>query len=342
MSDDKKTAAQPPVVPETMRIAVRRKPTLKRIEPPPQPLVEEETTTRETAVLPAAAPWRDRPTLTVMTGLDAGRVYALSRLEHVLGRGHEADVRLEDAAISRRHARILREQDESFVIEDLASTNGTFLTGRRVTQRERLAPGERIQLGPDLVLSFSFADESEQVLQKRLYESSTRDLLTGAFNRSHFLERLAAETAYAHKHESPLALLMLDIDELRNINQEHGHLAGDTVLRTVAAQASRLVQAEDVFARYGGEEFALFARATQHADAAALAERIRAAIDELRLEILDMQIKVTVSVGVASLAELDLDAPAEHLVALATQRLDAAKRAGKNRVWSREDDLKPA
>jgi diguanylate cyclase (GGDEF)-like protein len=339
MSDEEKPKTGPSasVVPETMRVAVR-KPTLRRIHPPPQAIVEDETTTRVSAVLPAATPWRDRPTLTVMTGLDAGRVLPLDRSEHVLGRGHEADVRLEDAAISRRHARIVRQPDETFAVEDLQSTNGTFVGGRRV-DRARLTPGERIQLGPDLVLSFSFADESEQALQRRLFESSTRDMLTGAFNRSHFIERLVAEAAFAHRHESPLALLMVNLDSLTEINQEHGQLAGDTVLRAVAAQASRLVRVEDLFARYGGEVFVVLARATVHADAAALAERIRKAVSDLKLEVLDVELPSTVSIGVASLAEIDPNADPSELIALASQRLDAAKRAGRNRVWSREDDL---
>jgi len=327
------------VVAETVRIARRDKPTLRSVRPPPEALIEEETTTRETDVIAAAAAAaRDRPTLTVMTGLDAGRVLPLDGTEHVIGRGHEADIRLEDAAVSREHARVVREPDGTFVLVDLESTNGTFVSGVRIDRR-RLVPGDRIQLGPDLVLSFSLSDESEQALQRRLYESSTRDLLTGAFNRTHLFERLAAEVAFAHRHESPLALLMLDLDWFKRINDTHGHLAGDTVLRAVAVQVSRLIRAEDVFARYGGEEFVVLARATPHADAARLAERIREAVGELRLETSGADLAVTVSIGVASVAELGPDAGAAELVALGDQRLYRAKEAGRNRVWSRENDF---
>src|SRR5262249_52758426 len=135
----------------------------------------------------------DRATVTIITGLNAGQVFALDGFEHVIGRGTEADVWVEDATISRRHARIVRRPDGRFYAEDLGSTNGSFVAGRRLEGRAELVSGDRLQVGPSLILRFAITDDAEEALQRRLYESSTRDGLTRAFNRKYLSERLVAE-----------------------------------------------------------------------------------------------------------------------------------------------------
>ena len=183
----------------------------------------------------------DRATLTVLTGLNAGQILALDGLEHVLGRGTDADLWLEDPAISRSHARVTRRPDGHFLVEDLGSTNGTFVSGRKVEGRMELQSGDRIQIGPTQMLRFAITDDAEEELQRRLYESSTRDSLTRAFNRKYLNERLLAEIAHARRHKTQLALLMLDLDRFKEVNDHYGHLAGDMVLRVVA---SHMLQAD--------------------------------------------------------------------------------------------------
>lgn len=294
---------------------------------------------------------KDRATLTVLSGINAGQVFALDGTDHVIGRGTEADVWVEDGGVSRRHARITCRSDGRYFVEDLGSTNGTFLGPQRVDLVE-IRPGDRVQLGPSVVLRFAITDDAEEELQRRLYESSTRDPLTRVYNRKYFTERLTAEVAYSRRHRVKLAVLMLDLDDFKATNDTYGHLAGDMVLRLVSAQMQRLIRVEDLLARYGGEEFVILARSTGKTDAVRLAERIRETIRDLEIP-LDGEnvartappiglgpgiasgktIKVSLSIGVAALPDVPEGGPIE-LLGLADARLYRAKAQGKDRVCS--------
>ena len=289
-------------------------------------------TTEKTLAIPSKVK-NDRATFTVLTGFNAGQVFALDANEHVLGRGTEADLWAEDPAVSRKHARITVQMDGDYLLEDLKSTNGTFVSARRI-ERCTLRSGDRVQLGPNLLLRFAIVDDAEEEMQRRLYESSTRDALTRAYNRKYFGERLLAEVAHAHRHKSELSLIMVDLDDFKLVNDRYGHLAGDMVLRVVAAQMMRLIRLEDVLARYGGEELVILVRSTGHRSAVRLAERARASIEQLSIPAKDASVKVTVSAGVASLAELSEESGATELVSLADERLYKAKSSGRNRVCS--------
>ena len=321
---------------------IEEPPTMRVSMPIEEGWLDEDTSltraTEKTQAAPAAV-LHDRATLTVITGLHAGQVFALDSYEHVIGRGTEADLWLEDPAISRRHARLGRRSDGRFLCEDLGSTNGTFVAGRKVEGRVDLQNADRIQIGPNVMLRFSLTDDAEEELQRRLYESSTRDALTRAFNRKYFGERLLAEIAHARRHKNQLALLMLDLDRFKSVNDEHGHLAGDMVLRVVASHMQRLIRIEDVLARYGGEEFVILVRSTLHKDAGKLAERVRSTVERLAIntgsssrEGAAAVLHVTTSIGIASLSELPPEAGPNELVATADARLYRAKVAGRNRV----------
>jgi diguanylate cyclase (GGDEF)-like protein len=197
-----------------------------------------------------------------------------------------------------------------------------------------LQNGDRIQVGPTQMLRFSITDDAEEELQRRLYESSTRDGLTRAFNRKYLNERLPAEIAHARRHKTELALLMLDLDRFKEVNDAYGHLAGDMLLRVVASHLLRLIRLEDVLARYGGEEFVVLVRSTAPKDAAVLAERIRTTVEALTITPPDssLSLSVTVSVGVSSLSELAAEAGPNELLAMADARLYRAKVGGRNRV----------
>jgi diguanylate cyclase (GGDEF)-like protein len=280
--------------------------------------------------VPASAA-KDRATLTVLSGINAGQVFALDGTEHVIGRGTEADVWVEDGGVSRRHALVSCRSDGRYFVEDLGSTNGTFVGGQRLKTSE-IRPGDRIQLGPHVVLRFAITDDAEQELQRRLYESSTRDGLTRVYNRKYFTERLTAEVAYARRHRVKLAVLLLDLDDFKQTNDTYGHLAGDMVLRLVSAQMQRLIRVEDLLARYGGEEFVILARSTGKTEAARLAERIREAINDLEIPVADHSLRVTASIGVAALPDVAPDGGPNEVLALADARLYKAKADGKNRV----------
>lgn len=289
-----------------------------------------ERTTDPVLTVPTSS-GKDRATLTILSGINAGQVFALDGTDHVVGRGTEADLWVEDTGVSRRHARVSCRSDGRYFVEDLGSTNGTFLANQRIDVCE-IKPGDRIQLGPHVLLRFAITDDAEDELQRRLYESSTRDALTRIYNRKYLTERLTAEVAYSRRHKVKLALLLLDLDDFKQTNDTYGHLAGDMVLRLVSAQMQRLIRVEDLLARYGGEEFVILARSTGKTEAVRLAERIREAISTLEIPVADRSVNVTVSIGVASLPDVAPDGGPTELVALADARLYRAKAEGKNKV----------
>jgi len=274
---------------------------------------------------------RQRATLVLLTGLNAGQVFALDKDVVTIGRGRKADIRLEDTGISREHARIVRTDGGTFKVTDNGSRNGTYVNAKR-TDGAELYPGDRIHLGPTLVLRFSIVDETEERLARQLYEASTRDALTRIYNRRYFNERLVAEVAFAQRHEAKVGLILFDIDHFKTINDRFGHAAGDDVLRAVAACISRLTRAEDVVARYGGEEFVVLTRSIPPAHLLILGERMRAGVEGLEVPVGGGTVHVTISAGIASLAECGPHATGDVLLLLADERLYRAKSQGRNCV----------
>lgn len=156
------------------------------------------------------------------------------------------------------------------------------------------------------------------------------DALTGLANRREFFARLAAETQRSRRYEQGLALLLLDVDHFKKINDTHGHPAGDAVLRAVARALAGFARETDLAARHGGEEFALLLPSTTEAGARAVAERVRSGIEALQVAWEGKAIPVRASVGLAAL-EGD-QGGVDALVARADQALYAAKQTGRNKV----------
>jgi diguanylate cyclase (GGDEF)-like protein len=267
--------------------------------------------------------------LLVMAGTNLGEMIKLGPEPMVIGRSKSAGLRLLDEGVSRNHARIGRSGTD-WVVSDLHSRNGTFVNGDRV-ERRVLEEGDRIQLGRHAILKLVLADHLDHTFQQHLYDSSLRDGLTLAFNRRYFIDRLDGELRFARRHGEPLSVLMLDLDHFKEVNDEHGHLAGDHVLRSFADVMRKSVRNEDVFARYGGEEFAIISRATPLARASILGERLRRATAAMSVQLDPVRIGVTTSVGIASLPECDTDS-ALDLIAAADRALYAAKNRGRNCV----------
>jgi diguanylate cyclase (GGDEF)-like protein len=271
----------------------------------------------------------DRAVLLRMDGVQAGQITALEAAPFTVGRHPTNLLRIDEDSISRFHARIVR-HDDGFVVEDLGSRNGTFVAGTRIS-RAKLEHDSWLQFGPRVSFRFSLTDAREERLLRKLYESSTRDALTGAYNRLHFEERLRSEIAYAVRHKTEASLLLLDLDHFKRINDTHGHPAGDAVLRAVSSICTRALRAEDVFARFGGEEFAVVLRGISVRGAARLGERLRAALLSEPISFEGTHISVTLSAGCASLACCQTPS-FEEIIATADRRLYSAKQAGRNRI----------
>lgn len=305
-------------------------PSMSEPRHPPQ---EHETTERyppESIRVEEPHPTELVGTLTVLKGPRLGSVYRLQRGRNVVGRGPEAEVRISLDGISRAHANIVVEQDRVYV-EDLGSTNGTHLRGQRIDGVAELQDGDRINLGGEVVLRFTREGELEQRLREELYELATRDPLTKAYNRRVFEERMDSEWPWAVRHARECALLAIDLDHFKAVNDTHGHPAGDSVLRQVVDIIYDTIRREDLLARVGGEEFAILCRATGLEAARLLAERIRLNVSAEAFDWRGRQIGVTVSIGVAASNEPDIDSP-QTLRALADRRLYESKARGRNRV----------
>lgn len=285
-----------------------------------------------------AAPAPKKAYVTVMAGARAGEMFKLTQDETVLGRGPQSTIHLDSDGVSRKHARIVKQGEGQYVVEDLGSTNGTWVDEQRINFR-LLKDGDRIQVGTEVIVRFTFMDDMEAQLQHQLYDSAVRDPLTRAYNRKHFNERLKSEIGHALRHRGHLSLILLDIDHFKRVNDTFGHPAGDAVLKAVSSAIAKAIRIEDVFARIGGEEFALLARGIDAANAVMFAERLRRGIERLTIPWQGAGIPVTSSFGVATLTELypaqgemPRSIEGDVLVARADQRLYAAKGGGRNRV----------
>jgi diguanylate cyclase (GGDEF)-like protein len=276
---------------------------------------------------PTAAPRGASAYLVVISGPSFGEMYKLKGPRAVLGRGEKAEIRIVDDGVSRAHAAVERDGGR-MVLVDLGSTNGTFCNGLRVETQE-LRDGDKVAIGSSTILKFTYQDHIDEHYQKQLFESALRDGLTNTFNRRYFLDRLHGEMRFAVRHDKPLALLFVDIDHFKKINDTHGHQAGDAVLSGVARVMMTTIRAEDVLARYGGEEFAIICRETESGGAETLGKRLCTGIAQRRFEHGDKVIPVTVSVGVA--VDRSLQEP-QKLIAAADGAMYEAKRTGRNRV----------
>lgn len=280
---------------------------------------------------------RSRAVLTVVGGPEAGRVLSLTVGELItLGRVGECTYAFDDPSLSREHARLVRVGND-WILKDAGSTNGTFVNDKRLKTAHPLSDGDRLQLGSATKLRFSLVDEAEEVSLRNVYEAASKDGLTGVFNRKHLEERIVAELAFAQRHTSPLSVIISDVDHFKKVNDTHGHLAGDAVLREVALRLKNAIRPEDVLARYGGEEFVVVCRGTDLQAAAILAERLRLELAARPVLHDGKVIPITASAGVASLACVAGAAPGAapgkaQLLGLADERLYKAKQSGRNRV----------
>ncbi|MBP8808065.1 MAG: GGDEF domain-containing protein [Kofleriaceae bacterium] len=262
-------------------------------------------------------------------GPDIGRRTALTKQLYLIGRDTDADLVISRSAVSRHHAQLAKEGDGAWWAIDLGSTNGTFVNEQRI-QRHALADGDQVRFG-DAIFKFLSGANIESAYHEEIYRMTILDGLTGIHNKRYFLEFIDRELAGAKRHGHALSLVMFDIDFFKRINDEHGHLAGDQVLKDLTGRLKARMRREDLFARYGGEEFACVLSSTGLDGGVIFAEHVRALMAERPVIWNQTAIPVTVSLGVAcAYNEPNLDPPT--LIKRADDNLYVAKRNGRNQV----------
>lgn len=284
-------------------------------------------------------PQRDlRPALVFLTGDFLAVPIPLEREEVILGRALEADVRVNDAKISRQHARVNtvfngETNRTEYVLTDMDSRNGTFLNGQKIRQ-EVLQNGDKITIG-EHILRFDLLDEIDREYQRQIRRLLSHDDLTGLLSSRSFFSELRRESARAGQENRPFCVLMMDVDFFKAVNDTYGHLTGSKTLEEIGGCITKNLRSGDVAARFGGEEFAAFLLDATLPQALIAAERIRSEIENQLFTVIRQgkpaeAHHITISIGIASFPA-DSSDPIE-LVEMADSALYRAKREGRNRV----------
>ena len=264
------------------------------------------------------------------SGQGLGTRYRLiARNQFLIGRAPNVEISLPDvSSLSRQHAR-LTFRSETVVLEDLGSTNGTYVNDRRLEAPAVLTSGDRFQVG---TAHFKFLQERdiENAYHEAIHELMVKDGLTQIANRRRFEEEAERELGRARRYGRPLALILFDIDNFKEINDTRGHLSGDQVLKKIAELAQPLLRREQVFARVGGDEFAILTPEADGEAARRLAERVRSRLARHVFAATGGALQVTCSFGVSELSER-LSTVAEMYEG-ADRALYRSKNGGRNLV----------
>ena len=271
--------------------------------------------------------------LVVYAGANLGRVFPLQPGENIIGRSPQAGITLLDEEVSRVHSCVRMDLPETgnhrVILEDRQSTNGTFLNGIPVDGPQPLTAGDRISIGTH-ILKLVAMDPLERAFHETLLDQSTKDPLTGLGNRGATLAELQSRFELSRRHGRPISVIMCDLDHFKQVNDQHGHGAGDIVLAGFGERVRQNLRGTDLAGRIGGEEFLLVLPETEVEGAVLLAERLRASLSDTPHVLPDGPLQVTCSLGVAQWLQEDRDAGA--LLGRADEALYEAKRQGRNTV----------
>jgi diguanylate cyclase (GGDEF)-like protein len=224
-----------------------------------------------------------------------------------------------------------------------ASATDAYVANRMTLVQSGTQPAENLRFRDGRIFKFvckvlpdggrmlTFADITDLVrAAEQLEILATVDDLTKVLNRRQFLTLFESEFRRAHNHERPLSVMMIDADDFKRINDQHGHSVGDEVLRAFAERCRAIVRKTDFVGRVGGEEFAAALTETDLPAAVRTAERLRQQIAEEPFDTGATRLRLTISIGVADRQSEDTDAG--QLLRLADRALYAAKARGRNQV----------
>jgi diguanylate cyclase (GGDEF)-like protein len=269
----------------------------------------------------------EKACLVVIYGPELGKRAALGQGTFEIGRSSRSDLAIDQESISRHHARITFDGACHF-IEDLGSTNGTFVNDHN-QKHAALKDGDQVKLGRS-ILKYMSGDNIEANYHEEIYRLMTMDALTQTHNRRYFNEALEREYQRSQRYRRALSLVLFDIDHFKQVNDTHGHVAGDSVLRQLSLVVKPRLRSQDVLARVGGEEFAALLPEIEAAGARVAAEKVRRIVEAARFVVDAKAFSCTISVGVASFVP-EMTSPG-MLYEAADKNLYEAKRNGRNRV----------
>ena len=249
-----------------------------------------------------------------------------------IGRGQESSIVLEGDSVSRRHA-IFTPKGPRWVVLDDNSTNGTYVNDEVVPvgAEVQLHNGDRVKIGPT-IFKYLTGHDVEAQYHGEIYRMTIIDGLTGAYVKRYLVEAMEKEITRARRYERALSFVLFDIDHFKKINDFHGHLAGDHVLKELAHIVQTNIRRDEIFARYGGEEFALLLPETPMDGALLLAEKLRQKVEDAKFTFQNDDISVTISGGISAIS--NSDRTSTELIQEADEKLYQAKGAGRNRIVS--------
>lgn len=258
-----------------------------------------------------------------------GKRHELTGEVLVLGRDEACQIAMPEPNVSRRHAQLTYSGAEYF-LEDLGSTNGTYINDCQIHGKVPLKDGDYIRCG-NVIFRFLRSGNIESVYHEEIYRLTIMDGLTQASNQRYFLEFLDRELARSFRHRRPLSLVMIDIDDFKLVNDQYGHLAGDSVLRGISERIRLSVRREDLFARYGGDEFALILVESNYSYAKDVVDRLKSRIEKKPFRFESSTFFVKISLGIASTSG-DMELSPTELIAEADRKLYHTKNGRKRAV----------
>ena len=266
--------------------------------------------------------------LVVIYGDDLGRRIELANRTLTLGRSSACEVQIDQESVSRNHCQVSY-RGGAYEVRDLGSTNGTYVNDHPIDS-VFLRDVDQLKVGRT-ILKFILGSNVEGQYHEVIYRLMTTDGLTQVHNKRYFDEALDKEISRSTRYKRPFSLILFDIDHFKQINDKHGHLAGDAVLRQLGTLVKARVRRDDVVSRTGGEEFAVITPEIDARGAVELANKLNRLVQSTYFEFDGTRIDVTISLGVAEWSAERHKGP-EDLIRDADERLYEAKRTGRNRV----------
>ena len=245
----------------------------------------------------------------------------------ILGRGKSCHLTLDDEMVSREHCRIWLDDSGNINILDLESTNGSKIDEKRISH-EILLPHNKLKIGKHIV-KIEYKDAEEIHQEELLQSAATTDPLTGVSNRKWFDERVKQLIQSKPKNNQHIAIVMVDIDHLKQVNDNYGHQTGDVVIKGVAEILNSCKRQQDLLARYGGEEFIVCLPDSNTDNTKLFCERVRKEISRTTFRFGQDEISVTASLG--GFADIiDQNSNLSEMTQLADKALYHSKQSGRN------------